>query len=249
MPPNVQTPKKGEYVSRTFESIMLTGTQESSQREPSCSTRTQKEAMTIDDVRGKRAKSAIVTRTNESSEGSTFAHQKESKLIVIDGRGGIYAVAFLDDGKHVVSGGWEGKIRRWRMEDGREVGTPMDAGSIVYSIAVSPDGKWIVSGTRSGQVAVWNAENHSKVTEWRAHNDWVRAVDVSPDGTRIATGSDDKTLCVWSLSTGERLLGPFEHDDRVTAVKFSPNGCLIATATWDCVRVYYLAGKQGGDAF
>ena len=238
MPPNVQTPKKGECVSRTFESMMLTGTQESDRREPSSSNRTQNEATAIDDARGKRAESAILTGTKDSSEDGSFAHQKEAKPIVIDGGYFIYSVAFLDDGKHVVSGGSEGKIRRWRVEDGREVGTPMNAGIIVYSIAVSRDEKWIVSGTDNGQVAVWNAENHSKVTEWKAHNDWVRAVDVSPDGTRIATGSDDGTLCVWSLSSGERLLGPFKHDGWVDVVKFSPNGPLIATATSKYVLVY-----------
>ena len=237
MPPNVQTPKKGECVSRTFESMMLTGTQESDRREPSSSNSNQREATTTDDARGKRDESAIVTRTKESSEDSSYAHQKESKPIVIDGRGIIYTVAFLADEKHVLSGGLEGKIRRWRMEDGKEVGAPMNAGSFVFNVTVSPDEKWIVSGTRNGFV-VWNAENHSKVTEWKAHNGGVYAVDVSPDGTRIATGSGDRTVCVWSLSTGERLLDPFKHDKSVVAAKFSPNGRLIATATGDCVRVH-----------
>ena len=245
MPPNVQTPKKSEYVSRTFESIMLTGTPESSRRKPSSSDSNQKEATTIDDIRGKRAESAILTGTKESSEDSSFAHQKEPKPIVINGRSVIHSVAFLDDGKRVISGSSEGKIRRWRMEDGREVGTPMDARSVVSNIAVSRDEKWIVSVTRSGLVTVWNAENHSKVTEWKAHNGWVDAVDVSSDGTRIATGSNDQTVCVWSLFTGKRLLGPFKHDGWVAAVKFSPNGRLIATAgAWHGVRVY--DSRNGG---
>lgn len=38
-------------------------------------------------------------------------------------------------------GGGGGKIRRWRAEDGKEVGTPMTAGSPVHSIAVSRDGR------------------------------------------------------------------------------------------------------------
>ncbi|KAF8554789.1 WD40 repeat-like protein, partial [Imleria badia] len=156
------------------------------------------------------------------------------------------SVAFLVDGKHVVSGGREGKIRRWRVEDGEEVGMPMDAGNSVCNIAVSRDGKWIVSGTKSSLVRVWNAESHEKVTAFKGHSDYnVCAVDVSPDGTRIATGSDDKTACVWSLSTGQRLLGPLEHNYSVAAAKFSPDGSLIATATWrrDSVRVY---GTQNG---
>ncbi|KAF8550627.1 WD40 repeat-like protein, partial [Imleria badia] len=150
-------------------------------------------------------------------------------------------VAFRVDGKHVVSGGNEGKIRRWRVEDGGEVGMPIDAGSVVCNVTVSRDGKWVVSGTKSGLVMVWNAESHEKVTAFKGHSDWVRAVDVSRDGTRIATGSDDKTACVWSLSTGQRVLGPLKHDDDVVAAKFSPDGCHIATATWTSgsVRVYH----------
>jgi len=139
-----------------------------------------------------------------------------------------------------VSGDDEKKIRRWRIEDGKEVGTPIDAWGNVRNIAVSRDGNLIASGTMDGFVTVWDAERHSKVTEFRPHEERVLAVDFSPDGTNIMTGSEDGTACVWSLSTGERLLGPLEHDFSVAAAKFSPDGRLIATATWhrDSVRVY-----------
>ena len=182
----LQRSKKGEYVGRTIESMILTGIQESSRRDnrPASSDSDQKEATTI------------ITGTQESSEDSSFAHQKEAKRIKIDGRENIYSVAFLANGKHVVSGGKEKKIRRWRVEDGKEVGTPMDAGSEVRNIAVSRDEKWVVSGSDSGLVTVWNAENHAKVTEFKAHDERVRAVDASPDGARIATGSNDKVVCV-----------------------------------------------------
>jgi len=127
------------------------------------------------------------------------------------------------------------------MEDGREVGTPMNMQNAIGNIAVSRHGQqWVVGGTNIGQVMVWNAESHAKVTEFQAHRGWVYAVDVSPGATRIATGSDDGTACVWSLSTGERLLDPLKHNYWVVAVKFSPDGRLIATATagYSDLRVY-----------
>ncbi|KAF8445030.1 WD40-repeat-containing domain protein, partial [Boletus edulis BED1] len=166
-------------------------------------------------------------------------HQK-TRTIDIDGEGSIRSVAFLVDGRHVLSGGVEGKIRCWRVDNGEEVGLPMDAWSTVCTIAVSPDGKWIVSGTNSGLVTVWNAESHEKVIGLAGHEDWVRAVDVSPDASKIATGSYDKTACIWSLSIGERILGPLRHDWSLAAVKFSPDGRLIATATWcrASLRIY-----------
>jgi len=177
---------------------------------------------------------------NSSSSSIVQVHRKEAGPTVIDGQGAIRSVVLLVDGHHVVSGGDEGKIRRWRIEDGKEVGAPMDAGSPVFNIAVSRDGKVIVGGTKSGLVTVWNAESHSKVSEFQAHPRCVPAVDVSPDATRIATGSDDHSACVWSLSTRKRLLRPLKHNYELAAVKFSPNGHLIATATWnrDSVRVY-----------
>ena len=184
----------------------------------------------------------MLMERQESSENpsSGIVQRKEAEPIVIDSRHDIISVAFAADGKHVLSGGIEGKIRRWRIEDGSEVGTAMDAGSAVANFAVSREGQVIVSGTSSGLVTVWNTESHSKAVEFQAHGGWVRAVDVSPDATKIATGSSDCTACVWSLSTGEKLLGPLEHGSGVATTKFSPDGRLIATATrnHDSVRVY-----------
>jgi WD40 repeat protein len=138
-----------------------------------------------------------------------------------------------------VSGGWEKKIRRWRVKDGKEVGKPMDVGSSILDLAVTQDGRWIVCGTESGQVMVWDAKTKVKVTQFNAHDKAVNAVDISADGTKIATGSDQKTFTLWSFSDGKRLIGPFEHDYYVVAVKFSPDGRRIATVTCDhSVRIY-----------
>ena len=159
-----------------------------------------------------------LTGSLESSE----VQPSSAKMIDIDVRGQIYTVAFLVDGKHVVSAGHEGKIRRWRVKDGMEVGTPMDAGSTVYNIAVSRDGKWIVSRTL-GLVQVWSAKSGEKVNEFKGHSHLVNAVDVSPDSTKIATGSRD---------------GTWKHDNWVVAVKFSPDGRFVATATRSSISIY-----------
>ena len=174
----------------------------------------------------------MLTRSPEWSE----VQPSSAKTIRNDGQGEIWSVGFPVDGKHVVSGGDEGKIRRWRVEDGMEVGAPMVAGGPVCNIAVSRDGKWIVCGAVRS-VQVWNADNSKKVTEIRGGG-WVNAVDVSPDSMKIASGSEDRTASVWSLSTGQRLLGPWKHDDEVFGVKFSPDGRFIATTTWNSILIY-----------
>ena len=49
-----------------------------------------------------------------------------------------------------MSGSKDGMIRQRRLEDGKQVGIPMDVESPVLSITGSQDGKWIVAGTESG---------------------------------------------------------------------------------------------------
>ena len=196
---------------------------------------------------------AILMGTQESGGDRRSSSKKEVKTVEIDGRDNIWSVSFLADGKHIVSGGREGRIRRWRVEDGTEVGTPMDAGSIIGSLAVSRDGKWVVNGTGVCRVTVWDAavESHSKVKEFKGHSSYVYAVDVSPDATRMATGSEDGSAYVWSLPAGERLLGPLtlgglaQRGDSVVAVKFSPDGRLIAIATWSRHSVRIYDGQDG----
>ena len=226
---------------------MLTRTQESTLRgnRPSSGDGRQKEATRNKGEKGEATESAILTGIQESDENepssSLVVEQKEEDPIEIDVPQWIESVAFLADGEHIVTGGGEGKIRRWQVKNGKKVARiPMDAGSFIWNMAVSRDGKWIVSGTDRGQVRVWNAATHELVNGFKGHNNSVNAVDVSPDATKIATGSNGETACVWSLSSGQRLLGPFKHDYYVVAVKFSPDGRLIATATLghNSVRIY-----------
>ncbi|KAF8555338.1 hypothetical protein OG21DRAFT_922733 [Imleria badia] len=174
----------------------------------------------------------------ESNENGTSS---EVKTIKIDGRGDIWSVAFLD-GMHIVSGGAERKMRRWRAEDGKEVETRiMHAASTVRNIAVSPDGQWIVSGTSRGAV-LWNAKTRETVAEFQGKAQAsVCAVDFSPGSRRIATGSEDGSLRLWSFD-GKQVLETWQHDYPVVGVKFSPaGGRFIAAATqwgYNSVRIY-----------
>ncbi|KAG9311981.1 WD40-repeat-containing domain protein [Chiua virens] len=166
------------------------------------------------------------------------SQQNVRKTIEIDGRDEICSVAFLMEGKHVLSGGNEEKIRRWRLEDGQEIARPIDVGGLANAIAVSSDEKWIVGGSSGGSVLVWSVESHEQVSEMKGHMSAVYAVDISPDGTKIASGSWDGAACIWEQSTGEQLLVRRQRTT-VVVVKFSPDGHLLAIATWYCSVCVY----------
>ena len=120
----------------------------------------------------------------------------------------------------MLSGGDEGVIRRWRVDDGQELGEPIRfVGAEINAAAVSPDGKWLVAGLRrwclnagKSNVRVWDAQTHAKVLDIEGHTNTVLAVDVSPDSTKLAMGSYDKTAYIWNIATGEQLVGPLKHE-------------------------------------
>ncbi|KAG9310455.1 WD40-repeat-containing domain protein [Chiua virens] len=162
------------------------------------------------------------------------------------GQEDIWSVIFTGaDGKHVLAGGSDRRIRCWQIEDGKEVGEPMDADEVIYDIALSQDGKWIATGASRGFVKVFDAKTRKLVRELDGHEWTVNAIDVSPDGTKIVTGSDDKTVRIWTLATG-RERRRLEHDWSVVAAKFSPNGLFLATGTFSRKSVRIYRTRNGG---
>lgn len=146
------------------------------------------------------------------------------------------SVAFSVDGRHVVSGECtsnlaRGKLRRWQVKDGREVGTAVEVNNGVYGVAVSKDGQWRVSIEGRGAVVRTTANKRVlTVGDHREAASRVYVVDVSADSTKFASGSGDGTVRVFSITNGQRLLGPLRHDNKVYGVKFSPSGDRLASA-------------------
>ena len=164
--------------------------------------------------------------------------QEGSPLIRINDGNDIWAVAFAANGEYLVSGG-RGGVRVWRVEDGKQMATIMDA-ECVLCLAVSKDGRWIAAGTQGGSVLVWDAKTYQKVF---SHSDIlsINGVDFSSDSTRLvsARASNDRTASeIWDIATRKRVQTLAHRGEWVTTAKYSPQGDRIATATGHSVRVW-----------
>lgn len=68
-------------------------------------------------------------------------------------------VAFLLNGKHIVSGLWDKTVRIWDAEMQVMVGGPLVGYTgDVSSVAFSPDGKYVVSGLHEETVRIWDIQ-------------------------------------------------------------------------------------------
>jgi WD40 repeat protein len=135
--------------------------------------------------------------------------------------GGVSAVAFSPDGRHLVSGSDDRTLRLWEVVSGA-ARVLEGHGGWVRAVAFSPDSRRFVSGSNDGTVRLWEvASGAARVLQ--GHGGWVRAVAFSPDGCHVASGSNDGTVRLWEVTSGAaRVLQG--HGGWVNAVAFSPDG-------------------------
>jgi WD40 repeat protein len=100
------------------------------------------------------------------------SRQKEQSLppameLVKEFKGHEGAVTALDvfaDGRHLLSGGADGTLRQWKIEDG-SVARELKHDGAVTALAVRPDGKRFASAGTNGIAKLWNAEDGKLVAE------------------------------------------------------------------------------------
>jgi WD40 repeat protein len=110
--------------------------------------------------------------------------------------GSVFAMDFSTDGKTLITGGSDGDVRLWDLDQGRSRVLGTHAGPVEI-VRVSPDGKHIAAAS-SGELRVWNlSDGTSRVIQASKHftgrgrtyetpGEYV-AVEFSPDGRLLAS--------------------------------------------------------------
>jgi len=149
------------------------------------------------------------------------------------------AVTALPDGSLViVSGGFDGTVRVWRLADDTPVGQPLHGhtvrGRLGSAVAAArlPDGTPVIVGSDGRKARVWRLADGTPVGQpITGHGRAVRAVAVAalPDGSPvIVSGGFDGTVRVWRLADGTPVAPPLHLPESVSGV--AVHGNLIITA-------------------
>jgi len=143
----------------------------------------------------------------------------------------IQSFVFLHDNVHIVSGSWDGTMRKWDCESGLLVGEPWRGqGAAINALALSPDGKTIACGRDDGSLEKWNTDGEMSESVWMGHRNIVWSVSWAPNGGHIASGSSDRTILIQKAENGEVEVGPIEAgQDDVMSLAYSPSGDRIAS--------------------
>jgi hypothetical protein len=124
----------------------------------------------------------------------------------------VDCVAFLPDGHHALSGGWDGTVRLWDLETGQQQFQFPQQDAAVHCLAVSPDGKLALAagGTRRGQAAgdytihLLKVETGEDWKQFSGHKDKVVGLAFL-SGTRFLSLSWDHTLRLWDWQAGKQV--------------------------------------------
>ncbi|MDP6546404.1 MAG: WD40 repeat domain-containing protein [Phycisphaerae bacterium] len=156
----------------------------------------------------------------------------------------VFAVVFAPDGKSLVSGGWDGRIKFWNVVTGEERFALEKYTFGVHTLAISPDGKRLASGSEK-IIKIWDIAARKELLKIWAHTSTVLSLAFSPDGKTLASGSFDHSVKLWDVATGKNLHVCKGHSWIVCCVAFSPDGKTLASASSDkSLKLWDTAGGK-----
>ncbi len=129
-----------------------------------------------------------------------FRGQKWQCKLTILNSNVVHSIAISSNGKMIISGDEDGKVKVWNLTTGELVRICDSCSSSIYSVAISSNGKMIVSGDEDGKVKIWNLTTGELVRTFTGHSGSIHSVAVSSDSQIIATGSRDTTVRLWDMN-------------------------------------------------
>ncbi|CAG7724348.1 unnamed protein product [Allacma fusca] len=146
-------------------------------------------------------------------------------------------VDFSSDGRYLVTGGEDGKVKVWDSFTSFCFVTFTEHTSSVTGVAFTQNGKAVVSSSLDGTVRAFDLTRYRNFRTFTSPRP-VQFSCVSVDSSRefVASGGQDVfDIFVWSMNTGRLLEILSGHEGPVTAVSFTPSlgSTLLASASWD----------------
>lgn len=170
-----------------------------------------------------------------------------------------YTVAFMNDGKSVISGWNDGKIRAFLPQSGKLFYVINDAHNHgVSAITATNDCKRIISGGDQGEVRVWKIGSQTQTMEasMKEHRARVSDIKVNHRDDQAVSASHDGSCIVWDLENFTRVICLFESTMFKQTVFYPDESQLLTAGSdrkityWDCFdgqAIRMLDGSDNGE--
>ncbi len=164
--------------------------------------------------------------------------------------GGVLAVAFAPDGRHLAISSRDVVDLRDLSDAGRPIAHRLSGHvNFVYAVAFSPDGRRVATGGWDKTIRLWDPSTGKLLETLVGHRGFVRGLAFSPDGRQLVSGSEDASVRRWDLDGGESATF-HGHTGFVHCVAFGPEGALAASGSRDgTVKIWPAAAPDSQVTF
>lgn len=159
----------------------------------------------------------------------------------------INSVSVSPDGKWILAGGENKKIKLLNAANGEVVWTSPDQPDAVLSVAISPDGKYFAATCgdntqNTAQIVVYDMG--SKAEKWgkKGQTNNIQLVKFTTDGKSVVV-ANHFSIAIYETETGKQLhyfsghaadvVAPYGHVDAVTAICFTKDPSQFVSVGWD----------------
>ena len=168
-----------------------------------------------------------------------------------------HTIAFMNDGKSILSGWNDGKIRAFLPQSGKLFYVINDAHNHgVSAIVGTNDCSRIISGGDQGEVRVWQIGAQTQIMEasMKEHRARVSDIKINHKDDQAVSASHDGSCIVWDLENFTRIICLFEST-MFKQVVYHPDESQLLTAGsdrkityWDCYDGQAIRMLDGSDS-
>ncbi len=165
----------------------------------------------------------------------------------------IQALAAHPDGKHLASGGQDGSVLLWNLENRSSEPEPQLVGrheAPVEALAFSKDGRYLVSGGFDDKLRFWTvntADQPPGIATIDTGQD-IYEVVFDRSASRVAAAAEDGTVLIWQLLTngavghvvGTHLL----QSDGMTGLAFGPQDRFLVSSSLEQTQLWGLEPNE-----
>jgi WD40 repeat protein len=168
-----------------------------------------------------------------------------------------HTICFMADGKSILSGWSDGKIRAFLPQSGKLFYAINDAHNHgVTSLQSTHDCQRIVSGGMEGEVRIWRIGTQTQVLEssLKEHRSRVNDIRINKTDSQAVSASYDGSCIIWDLKTHTRIMCLFEST-MFKQLMFHPDESQLLTCGsdrkvtyWDCFDGQAIRMLDGSDS-